>query len=57
MVLEASPPLTGSQIVFRPPIWEINQMIKEDFGIDMASLGKMERELICHSGMHTLGSG
>ena len=57
MVLEASPPLTGSQIVFSPPIWEINQMIKEDFGIDMASLGKMEREFICHSGMHALGSG
>ena len=57
MVLEASPPLTGSQIVFSPPIWEINQMIKEDFGIDMASPGKMEMEFICHSGMNTISFG
>ena len=57
MVLGARPPLTGSQIVFSPPILEINHMIKQDFGIDMDSPGKMEREIICYSGMNTIGSG
>ena len=57
MALGARPPLTDSQIVFSPPILEINHMIKEDFGIDMASPGKMEREIICYSGMNTIISG
>ena len=57
MVLRARPLLTGFQIVFSPSMLEINHMIKEDFGIDMALPGKMEREIICYSGMNTISSG